>query len=97
ARIVEPDWAVSTLRLSQSLPTPKIHELGFVVVSVSDGSPATPVALLVIAVAAPASVFCAPVKPTTVICATSDRLSGAWTLICATSDRLRTALTLIVA
>src|SRR6185295_20050552 len=70
ARMVEPAAAVSGLRLSQSLPTPNTHELAFVVVIVSDGSPATPVALLAIAVAAPVSEFCAPVKPTTVICAT---------------------------
>src|SRR3954471_21091127 len=81
AMIVEPGAAVSCLRLSQSLPTPKIHELAFVVVIVSDGSPASPVALLAIAVAAPASVFCAPVNPTTVICATCDWLNTPTTVI----------------
>jgi hypothetical protein len=33
ATIVEPATAVSVFRLSQSLPTPKMYELGFVVVS----------------------------------------------------------------
>src|SRR5262249_24234126 len=48
-------------------PTPNTNELAFFVVIVSDGSPATPVALLRTADAPPASVVAAPVKPTTVI------------------------------
>src|SRR5689334_4744720 len=48
---------------------------------VRDGSPATPVALLAIAVAAPASEFAAPWKPTTVIDAISDWLSTPVTVI----------------
>src|SRR6185437_14867422 len=81
AMIVDPALAATTLRLSQSLPTPKSHEFGFVVAIEIDGSPATLVDLLVIAVAAPASVFCAPVKPTTVICATSENLKTPVTVI----------------
>src|SRR5262245_42275083 len=81
AMIVDPGLAVRTWRLSQSLPTPNSHELGFVVAMLIDGLPATPVDLLVIADAAPTSVFCAPVKPTTVMCATSEKRKTAFTVI----------------
>src|SRR4029079_5842753 len=69
--IVVPAFAVTTLRLSQSLPTPNSHELGLVVGRLIDGSPPPRVPLLVPAAPAPTSVFCAPVKPTTVMCPTA--------------------------
>src|SRR5262245_38978239 len=73
--IVDPAAGDRARKLSQSLPTPNTHELARVVVSVAEGLPATPAALLAIAVAAPTSEFAAPWKPTTVIEAISDRLS----------------------
>src|SRR4029078_10734104 len=78
--IVVPALAVRTSRLSQSLPTPKSHELGFVVGRLIDGSPAVAGPLLVTAVAAPASVACAPVKPTTVMCPTAPNRETALTV-----------------
>src|SRR5207244_8625117 len=67
----------------QSVPTPNTHELARVVVIVADGCVAEPCALLAIALAAPASVFAAPVKPTTVIDAVPENLNVAFTLIVA--------------
>src|SRR5438105_229550 len=65
----------------QSVPTPNTHELARVVVIVADGCVADPCALLAIALAAPASEFAAPVKPTTVIDATPDIGNVAFTVI----------------
>src|SRR5215468_8282441 len=79
--IVDPAAAVRVLKLSQSLPTPNTHELAFVVVIVSDGSPATPVPLLSTADAPPASVLAAPVNPTTVIEATPENRNTELTVI----------------
>src|SRR6185295_8543200 len=67
--------------LSQSVPTPKTSELARVVVIDAVGSPATPAALLAMAVAAPASEFAAPVKPTTVIDAVAENLIAAVAVI----------------
>src|SRR3954451_23614718 len=67
--------------LSQSVPTAKTSELARVVVIEAVGSPATPVALLAIAVAAPAREFAAPWNPTIVIDALAENLSTALTVI----------------
>src|SRR5689334_9311672 len=79
--IVEFAAGDSTWPKSQSTPTPKTHELAFVVVSVAEGSPARPVALLVVIVAAPTIELAAPWKPTTVICAGCDELRTAVAVI----------------